>query len=183
MVSQSHRKNKKTKKNKISGPMGSQSHWKTKKKSRFQYQWSWTRIIDTEILIVFALFSQWFGYPLVMKLCSFCVFLVFSMALATHWSWNLGFIVLVYFLYGFSYPLIKESWFSYDMLCYVTYDGKSCYVMIRRTMLCYDMLSCVMICQSLCYYMLWPTICCVMLRVTINHAMLWYDKPCYDMIW
>ena len=38
---------------------------------------------------------------------------------------------------------------AYDMLCYVTYDGKSCYVVIRQTRLC-----------------------CVLLLLTVNHVRL-----------
>ena len=35
------------------------------------------------------------------------------MALATHWSWNIGFLVVCFcFLNGFGYPLILESWLS-----------------------------------------------------------------------
>ena len=73
--------------------MGNESHreykQKWKNKQRFQNQWSWTRIIDTESL--FGILDG-FRYPLVMKSCFFFVFLVFSMVLATHWLWKFGFL-------------------------------------------------------------------------------------------
>ena len=66
--------------NKISGPMGSQSHRENKQQQntnkmsgsmiRVHNHWSWNHVL-------------------------FICVLVFSMVLATHWSWNLGFLVLL----------------------------------------------------------------------------------------
>ena len=78
--------------------MGNQNH-RENQKTRFQYQWSWTRIIDTEILV-----------------CLVCF--IFSMVLATHWFWNLGFLVVFGFLYGFGYPLVLRSWFSWFVVVF-----------------------------------------------------------------
>ena len=58
----------------------------------------------------FSLVSLWFWLSIGPEILVFLiflvflVFLVFSMVLATHWYWNLGFLVFFGFLYGFGYP-------------------------------------------------------------------------------
>ena len=91
-------KTRQIKKHKMSRPMGSQSHWEKQQNQTHQN----FRIDDSG--------SQ----PLVLKSCFVLTVVVLSMALAAHWSWNLGFLVmsLKTNVYGSGYPWILESWFS-----------------------------------------------------------------------
>ena len=84
MDSQSHREN--NNKNKISGSIVvNPSHW------------SWN-------IICLCWFSLWCWLPIGPEILVFCSLLGLSMFLATHGSWNLGFLVCFGFLDGFGYP-------------------------------------------------------------------------------
>ena len=65
---------------------------------RVHDHWSWN--------LVFFGFSWWFWLSIGPETLIFFVLLVFSMVLATHGSWNLGFLVFLFngFLNGFGYP-------------------------------------------------------------------------------
>ena len=138
--------------------MGNESHREYNNKNKIsepmivnQNHWSWY------LVFVVCLYSRWFCYPLVLKSCFlllnkknmfvfgfgyplvlkswFSLFLfVLSMALATHWFWNLGFLFLcLYYLWFWlsigseilvlaihpnvctfdGYPLVLASWLSW----------------------------------------------------------------------
>ena len=126
---QPSRKQTNNKNTKIPGSMGSQNHWENQQQTRtprFQNQWIATAIEKTNknnnkisvsmvvnpnhwywkiVLLLLFVFSRWFGLPIGPEILVFLVFVVLSMVLATHGSWNLGFLVLfVGFLDGFGYP-------------------------------------------------------------------------------
>ena len=66
-----------------------------------------SRIIDPEFLLfVCLLFSLWCWLPIDSEILVFlfCFVVVFSMVLATHGSWNLGFLICFGCLKGFVYP-------------------------------------------------------------------------------
>ena len=101
---------KKTKKTKISEPMGNENHreYKQQLNKENQDQWSWTRIIDPEILVFYFLYSRLFSSPIGSEILVFLICLVFSIAFATNWFWNLGFLVFC-ILDGFGYPIYYFS--------------------------------------------------------------------------
>ena len=113
-VAKTFENTKTTKKTKISEPMGNENHreYKTNQK----YQDFRTNDREPESLILKSCFCfcilDGCRYPLVLKSWFSCLF-VFSMVLATHWFWNLGFLGLFGILDGFGYPLILESWLSW----------------------------------------------------------------------
>ena len=128
MCSQNHRENQtKHKQHKITEPTGSQNHREnqTTTKQDFRTSDSSSRSLVLKYccyiciyiyIYIYIGFLDGFGYPLILESC-FCFVLVFSMVLATHRFWNLGFLVVVVvvvvgFLDGFGYPLILKSWFS-----------------------------------------------------------------------
>ena len=111
MGSQNHREYNKNKKTKISEPMGSQNHReKTTKKTRFQNQWV-TKTIENITQNKKTRFQdQWFWFTIIgSEILVFLVVSVFSMVLATHWFWNLGFLGVLCILYGFCYPIYYFS--------------------------------------------------------------------------
>ena len=111
--------------------MGNENHREYKKKKISepmivnQNHWSWNLVLFDCFCILdgfryplvlkswFSLlfvYSRWFWLPIGSEILVFFVVCVFSMVLATHWFWNLGFLGFVGILYGFGYPLILESW-------------------------------------------------------------------------
>ena len=72
-----------------------------------QNHWSWN------LVVLFCLYSRWFSLPIGSEVLVFLVVVCILDVLATHWFWNIGFLVCVGILDGFGYPLILESWLSW----------------------------------------------------------------------
>ena len=117
--------------------MGSQDHREnqtTIRKPRFQDQWITKAIQKTTqnnnkkhdfringsgsqslilkycfCVFVFVLFFRWLWIYIDHEILVVLFLLVVSMVLAIHWSWNLGFLVVVCFLYGFCHPFIEPG--------------------------------------------------------------------------
>ena len=159
-------KTKNNKKTKISEPMCSQSHrgnQKTTRKPRFQNQWVTTTIEKTKqkqdfrtndrepdslilksCFFCFVWFSLWSWLPIGSEILIFLCVLVFSVVLATHWFWNLGFLVFVGFLDGFGYPLVLKSWFScfclYSLWFWLSIDSGILVVLVLSTVFGYPLI-------------------------------------------